>query len=78
MCIRDSSYASKAGYDPLRQKIRDYQKEALSGTGVTWFDMVPYTKNLTRQADGVHFTTAAYKNWGEELLKKQPLSGIRG
>jgi len=73
------SYASKSGYDRLRQRIRDHQQELLSASPVTgiqttWTDTTPFTRDLAfepRDAgyDGVHFTgeSAGYPTWGQRM-----------
>jgi len=72
------SFSTQTGYDPLRQKIRDFQRNIFSNTSVTWYDMVPHTTGLTYQANdpGVHFDQSSYKTWAERLLAAAPLANI--
>tara|TARA_R110002020_G_C16320495_1_gene774757 strand:- start:12264 stop:13493 length:1230 start_codon:yes stop_codon:yes gene_type:complete len=78
------SYATKildsgVAYDTQRQRIRDWQSAYLSTLGVTWYDMVPYTKDLAIKDDGVHFPAASYKTWTESLFAGSgPLASVRG
>jgi len=57
-------------YDPVRQVVRDWQKEAAASLDATWYDMVPYTNNLPgKTSDGVHHTGADYTRWAEALVQ---------
>jgi lysophospholipase L1-like esterase len=78
------SYATKildsgTAYDTQRQRIRDWQSAYLPGLGVTWYDMVPYTKDLTIKSDGVHFPAGSYSSWSDSLFASGgPLASVRG
>ena len=69
------SKATKIGsdgvpYDNLRQNVRDWQRETLEYmTQVTWYDTVPYTKDLPMKDDGVHFPASSYKEWANRLVQ---------
>ena len=78
------SKATKIGendvpYDSLRQNVRNWQKEILGSAGndVTWYDTVPYTKDLPMQTDGVHFVATSYKAWAKSLVASgAPLDSV--
>ena len=70
------SYASSsAGYQTRRARIGSYQKEVLQPLGIQWIDSVPYTKELTRKDDGVHYPAASYREWANRILMG-PLSAL--
>lgn len=62
------SYA-KGEIGTWHARTRELQRVLFSKLGIRWIDSYPWTKENLR-SDGVHFTSAGYQTWAQELARE--------